>query len=402
MKILYITISYPLGEKSDNLYSMLVEELTSRGHTVTIAVAEEAKNIEHTKLSYENDIEVLRVKVGDQFGVNLVKKGITTMKIEPMLIRAIKKYFNNREFDVVLYATPPVTFANVIKFCKKKYGCKSYLMLKDIFPQGAVDLGLIKSRSLLHKFFRNKEVSLYNLSDHIGCMSPANREYILKHNDLPSEKIELFPNTIKVLPPQNIFNKSIAKEKHQIPMGKTIFVFGGNLGLPQGINFLIECIEKLRDYEQAFFLIIGEGTERRKIEDQIKSKSITNAKFINRLPKSEYDQLIAECDVGLILLDKRFTIPNFPSRILGYMDMALPVLAATDKVSDIKNLLTEANCGLWAYSGDVEAFITQVKILCEEPENRKQMGQNGRSYLEQNYDVSKSVDILERHFIKNS
>lgn len=366
---------------------------------MTVVVAEEAKKIARTCLADENGVEVLRVKAGDQFGVNFVKKGITILKIEPLLIRAIKQYLFARSYDVVLYATPPVTFANVIKFCKKRYGCKSYLMLKDIFPQNAVDMGIIKENSLLHRFFQKKEKNLYCLSDHIGCMSPANINYVKEHNQyINKEKLELFPNTVKVLPAPPISEDYEIRKRLGIPPDKTVFVFGGNIGIPQGIDYLINCIEKMTNYSEAFFLIVGDGTERDRIKQRINTQGLDNVLLLNRLPKADYDKLMLECDVGLVLLDKRFTIPNYPSRTLAYMHIGLPILAATDKVSDIKELLNEAGCGLWTYSGDEEAFINEVKYLCENIDLRKQMGQNGRRYLEGNFDVSRSVKILEGHF----
>ena len=79
------------------------------------------------------------------------------------------------------------------------------------------------------------------------------------------------------------------------------------------------------------------------------------------------------------------------------MDMSLPILAATDRASDIKDLLEEAQCGLWSYSDDKEAFIKNIKYLFENKDLRIKMGQNGRKYLEQNFDVTRSVNIIKSH-----
>lgn len=174
-------------------------------------------------------------------------------------------------------------------------------------------------------------------------------------------------------------------------------MFGGNLGIPQGIDFLIDCIYELCDYKRAYFVIVGDGTERDRIEAKVNQLQLNNLSLLKHLPKADYDRLMLECDVGLVCLDKRFTIPNCPSRTLAYMDMALPILAATDNASDIRVLLNEAQCGLWAYSGDKEGFKEQIRILCEDRDMRIKMGQNGRRYLEENFDVSRSVEIIARH-----
>ena len=148
MKILYLTISYP-GEGNRNLYTDLVEELKKTGHDVTVVMAEESNKIDKSKLRFENNIEVLRVRVGNQFDVGLVEKGITTLKVKPLLKKAIDSYLAEREYDLILYSTPPVTLADLVVYCKKKYKAKSYLMLKDIFPQNGVDLNLFSKKNVL-------------------------------------------------------------------------------------------------------------------------------------------------------------------------------------------------------------------------------------------------------------
>jgi glycosyltransferase involved in cell wall biosynthesis len=395
VNILYLTISN-IDLKSEGLYQSLILELKNHNHDVTLVIANQSKDLEQTILAEECGVRVLRVRVGDQFDVNIIRKGITTFKIQPVLIQAIKKYLSNAKFDLVLYATPPVTFAGIISFCKKKYNCKSYLMLKDIFPQNAADIGIIKKGGLLYRYFRMKEKKLYDLSDFIGCMSQKNIDFTLKNNTwLSKGKVELFPNTIKINTEQAI--EAINSQLDIIPSSKTVFVFGGNLGKPQGMDFLLHCIEKLQFYEKAYFLIVGSGTEKDKIENALKGSS--NAKYIAYLPKRKFDCLMKQCDVGLIILDKRFTIPNYPSRILAYMSGEKPILAATDKNTDIRELVEEeAKCGKWCYSGDEAAFIEKVKFFCENEDKLKELGCNGRRYLEANFDVQRSVGILEKHF----
>ncbi len=78
---------------------------------------------------------------------------------------------------------------------------------------------------------------------------------------------------------------------------------------------------------------------------------------MDNLPRNEYEQILKECNVGLIILDPRYSIPNYPSRILSYMEYKKPILAATDRITDIKELILEACCGEWVWSGDTEEFI---------------------------------------------
>lgn len=402
MKILYLTISYP-GEGNRNLYTDLVEELKKAGHDVTVVMAEESNKIDKSKLRFENNIEVLRVRVGNQFGVGLVEKGITTLKVKPLLKKAIDSYLAEREYDLILYSTPPVTLADLVVYCKNKYKAKSYLMLKDIFPQNGIDLNLFSKKNVLYKYFRLKEKKLYQCSDRIGCMSNANINFVNEQEKYEfSNKLELFPNTMRIENQLDIKRQAI-RTKYELPMNQRIFIFGGNLGKPQAIDFLLESIRMLADYKEAYFLIVGDGAEKNKILDYINKENPTNLKFIAKLPREEYDKIMKACDVGLILLNSKFTIPNYPSRIMAYLHESLPILAATDAVTDIQTLvLDEAKCGYWCESVNPVEFVNQVKLLTEDDKLRDKLGENGRNYLAKQFDVKLSVKLLENFIMEDS
>jgi hypothetical protein len=182
MNILYVSQT-ALNLDDINIYSDLINGLKNQGHTITAVFAD--SNCKKTNLKEEDGCKIIRVKVGNQFGVNVVRKAIIILSLESKLKNAIKKFISKESFDLILYATPPITLANTIRYCKKKFNCKSYLMLKDIFPQNAVDLKMLSKtgwKSILYKYFRKKEIQLYNLSDRIGCMSKGNEEYLLREN----------------------------------------------------------------------------------------------------------------------------------------------------------------------------------------------------------------------------
>ena len=118
---------------------------------------------------------------------------------------------------------------------------------------------------------------------------------------------------------------------------------------------------------------------------------------MDNLPRDEYEEMVKQCDVGLVLLDNRFTIPNYPSRILSYMEFSMPVLAATDTNTDFKDLINESGCGLWCCSDNVNEFCKNAILLSKDVKLRKKMGIKGREYLEENFDVSKSIELIEKY-----
>ena len=365
MKVLFLSIS-ALPHVSEHSISLdLLHEFKRNGHEIYIVAGLEKKDSRETFLAEEAGCHILRVKIGNNKKANIITKGITTLMLPKLYISAIKKYFSDVRFDLVLYPTPPITHYETVKFIKKRDGARSYLMLKDIFPQNAVDIGMMSKsgvKGVLYKLFRKKEKKLYALSDRIGCMSQANVDYVLKHNpEIDPTKVEICANSIE---PQDMRvsaeERAALREKYGIPQDKRVLVYGGNLGRPQGIPFLIDCLRAEKENADAFFLVVGDGTEYAKLEAFVNEEKPANMKLLKRLPKEDYDRLVAACDVGLIFLDHRFTIPNFPSRLLAYMQAGLPVLAATDPNTDIGKVIVEGGFGWWCESNDVSAFRAAV------------------------------------------
>lgn len=401
MNVLFLTLAYPEGDDR-NIYSDLMQEFRARGHHVFVVCQRERRAGKPTEIKEEYGIHVLRVRTGNVTKTNIVEKGISTLLIERQFRKAIKKYMGKMKFDLILYSTPPITFEKVVKYVKKRDKSKTYLLLKDIFPQNAVDMGLIKKDSLIWRYFRAKEKRLYEISDFIGCMSPANVKYVLKHNpEIDSGKVEECPNSIK---PSTISrteaNRKEIREKYGVPDDAVVFIYGGNLGRPQGMDFFLKVLDHMSDRTDIFFLIVGSGTEYNRIDDHLRNGRHPNVKLIKHLPKADYDRVQAGCDIGLIFLDRRFTIPNFPSRLTSYMECGLPVAAATDVNTDIKEVLKEAQCGFWSESGDIASFTKILNTLVIERNLRQQMGINGRKYLEKYFTVSRAYEIITKH-LKN-
>ena len=335
----------------------------------------------------------------ERAGRNLLKKGISTLLTDRIYLNAFKKYFNDVKFDLVIYTTPPITITSTISYIKGKCNAKTYLLLKDIFPQNAVDLGMMTTsglKSVLYKFFRLKEKKLYAVSDKIGCMSPANVKYVLNHNpEVDSNKVEVSPNSIEVM------DKSIDEEKRNcirtkygIPLDKVVFVYGGNLGKPQGIPFLIECL-KAQHNEKAYFLIVGDGSEYSNLVAFMNEYNPINMTLMKRLPKEDYDTLVAACDVGMIILDHRFTIPNYPSRLLSYMQAKLPVLASTDPNTDIGQIIEDGGFGWWCESDNCECFNSLIdSIISLSKYDYMLLSNQSYDYLINNYNVERTYNNI--------
>jgi glycosyltransferase involved in cell wall biosynthesis len=336
-KLIFICLIRIDSLEERGIYHDLLREFVKNGYDVTIVCPVERITGLSTRLITNSKVTILQVRTLRIQKCNVLEKGLSTLTLNLLFKKAIKKHIKNLNFDLILYSTPPITLVNLIFWFKSKHNSKTYLLLKDIFPQNAVDMGYFKHGSFLHRYFSSEEKKLYQISDKIGCMSPANVEYILKRFPGLINKIEVNPNSLDLTRIPNIKEKKVQiRSRWNIPHQATVFLYGGNLGKPQGSEFLLEIINNsLNHIPNAYFLIVGDGTDYEKLRDWFKLNNPINAQLLKKIPKYQFDSLSKSCDVGLILLRKEFTIPNFPSRLLTYLENKIPILAVTDVVSDV-------------------------------------------------------------------
>ncbi|MBO5837429.1 MAG: glycosyltransferase family 4 protein [Oscillospiraceae bacterium] len=394
MNILFLTMNPFTVVDMHNIYSDLMLEFIRHGHRPYIVTPREKKLGEKTELVEYEDYGILKVQVGNTFGVGLIEKGVSLVMLSGQYYRAVKKYLGKMEFGLMLYSTPPITLAGPVKKLKKLFGCPTYLMLKDIFPQNAVDLGMFSRKNPIYAYFTAKERMLYQQSDRIGCMSQANVEFLKKnHLQIPTEKIQICPNGILPSPvTSREAEKQALREKYAIPPEATVYLFGGNLGKPQAIDHLVECLKQNQNRNDRYFIICGSGSEFCLLERFFAEHRPVNMQLISFLPKAEYDVLVRGCDVGLLFLDKRFTIPNYPSRILTYMEYGIPVIACTDRNTDVGTDAYENGYGLWCESTDPAEFTACVEKMNHA--DQVAMGAAARTYLEQNFTAAHCYQIM--------
>jgi hypothetical protein len=403
LNILFISLVAIEDINQRHLYADLVRYFVTQGHYVSIYTPVERRYNSIHNVKVGEGYKITRVKTLNIQKTNLVEKMIGTFSLDFLMKRAIMNGEYKSHFDLVVYTTPPITLTKTIEWVKLIYNCKTYLLLKDIFPQNAVDLGMIKPNSIIHNYFRKKEEKLYSISDKIGCMSQANVEYVCKNNpELLHSKIEICPNSLEVNENElDLTDDSIEllKEELKIPKGKRIFIYGGNLGKPQAIDFLIQILKSNTENEKVFFIIIGSGTEFNKLQNWINLTKPENVVLYEYLPKDEYEKYVSVAHIGLIFLDHRFTIPNYPSRLLSYLEKKKPVMCFTDENTDIGRNAVERQYGKWSCSNNLQKANELISYCCECPlEEIKIMGENGFNYLKLFYNVKNSYAIIKASY----
>jgi glycosyltransferase involved in cell wall biosynthesis len=381
-KILFLGLGYSDVAHESSLYTELVEELSRSGSDIRVVAP--ALDASRKGPREEGGISVLRVATGRLFEVSLFQKALNNFLLPIRYFIALRQ--QNREWQPnwIITPTPPITLTPLVWWLKRKTRARAYLVLRDIFPQNAVDLGFMSRFGPIYGFFRLLEKWTYAVADRIGCMSPRNARYVIEHNPcIDVAKLHLLPNWIAerhVV--SNVESSENMREEWGVKHDELLCVFGGNLGKPQQATFLLDVAEALRNESNIHIVVVGRGTESVMLNEQIQARNLDNLVLRDRLARDDYQKLLAAADVGFILLNQRFTIPNIPSRLTGYWAANVAVLAATDTATDLDEaFLAKYGGGDWVKMGDVQAFAEKLRSYSKKPEMLQIMGERGRQAI---------------------
>ena len=310
--------------------------------------------------------------------------------------KGIIKHLGDRKFDLIITHTPFVSTEKLINPLKEYFKCSAYLILWDIFPQNAKDIGIINN-GLLFSFFKYREKKMLSAYDRILCMSEGNINYLKeKYSYLDKNKIMLLRNWA-IIKPNIEINKKEIRNKYGFSEDEFIAIFGGNMGKPQKLENILSLAERNLEDKKIKFLFIGSGSEKERLEELAKENNLSNVTFINQVPREDYEKVTASCDIGLVSLDERFTVPNFPSKTTDYFKLSLPILASLDRCSaeDYGNFLqNKVKGGLFAEAGNTEELYNQFMKLYNDESLRKTLGNNGRKYYEEYLGVDKAYKTI--------
>ncbi|MFS4417365.1 glycosyltransferase family 4 protein [Maribacter sp. 2307ULW6-5] len=381
MNIVFLALSYPDVSKGGNLYTDLLDALLQEGHSVFV-VAPAEDEISAPELRDERGAQVLRVPTLKLFGGGLIEKGLSNVLLPKQYKRAIKAAKIDMAFDLIIMPTPPITLINVAQWIKKRSKAKLYLILRDIFPQNAVDLKMMSPHGPLYHYFRKLERKLYRNADAMGCMSQENINYVLRHNpSVPKEKLHLLPNWEKFkIQLEDAEKKEFLVKKYGLE-NKFIAIYGGNMGKPQQLENVLQLAKEVQDVPEIVFLFIGWGTEKAKLQQMALTLQLNNVRFLENLPRPDYNTLLQCADVGLISLHKDFTIPNYPSKVNAYYKLKLPVLATVDVNTDFGRDLEAIGAGLSSAAGDIPSLKSNLLTLYRDADLRKKMGKKGHLHF---------------------
>ncbi len=398
MNVLFIFSRHAKDPRDSTLTKDLSDEFAKQGINVYVMTMLEKKHQEETSLKIENGYPVLRVRTGNYFNCkSKLEKVVTILTLPGQFVAAAKQYFAGINFDLIITHTPFVSSQKIILPLKTYFRCPAHLILWDIFPQNAWDIGLIRSRFIFN-YFKRSEIKMLRSYNQIWCMSDGNVKYIKQHYpQLSKVSINRLYNSAKIKPLPNI-DRNQVRQKYGYAPEDVIAIFGGNMGLPQCLENILELAKMAKEnLPRAKFLFIGEGTETARLIKLAASLQLDNVRFIDQLPREDYENVTFAADIGLVSLDPRFSVPNFPSKTTDYFKLKLPILASLDNCAakDYGYLLTDlAKAGKFALADDKTKLYTCFKELYDNPTLRTSLGENGRRFYEHELDVKKAFSTI--------
>ena len=403
MNILLVTANYPPEiRSSSHLMQELAEELHDRGHRVTVAacypdcnLSESDESLTFPILADEDGVRVLRVKmpIHPNQKIGFIGRGVSHLMLPRVFSRAISRHFQEK-FDAVIVYSPPLTLARVGLGLQQKTGARFILNVQDIFPQNAVDLGIL-TNPLLIKFFEAVEAKAYRGADVITVHSSSNQRFLSRRKNVSSDKIITVHNWIAL----DAFKEESSPINLRQKLGlhdNFIIFFGGVIGPSQALHLFVEAARDLVDYPDIHLLLMGDGTAKQRLEKMVREHGLNNVTFHPFISKEQYQAVLKEIDVGMLCLSNQNRTPVVPAKLLSYMAASVPVLALLNQESDGHAIVREADCGYSDVSEGSENARELILRMYRERENLAQFGQNGLDYASKHFSKEICVDKLEQ------
>ncbi len=336
-------------------------EFVNQGHDLTVFIPDGDLKNSH-EIANWNGILVVRVKAFKTKDVGYFRRTLSEFMLPySMLFNLRNSQIKLAGFDGVVWYSPTIFFGPLARFIKSKSRCKAYLIIRDIFPEWALDIGLMR-KNIPYFIFKLVAHYQYAVADVIGVQTKGNESYFLGWKEKPKQRLEVLQNWHSETPNVgcsiDISSTKLANRK--------IFVYAGNMGVAQGVDILIDLAEALNDEEYIGFVFVGRGSDVPKIKRDALKRGLDNILFYDEIDPSEIAGLYAQCHVGLVALNPRHKTHNIPGKFLSYMQAGLPVLARVNSGNDLIELIDQYRVGKSFTQGSIAEFSKLAESLIEE------------------------------------
>jgi glycosyltransferase involved in cell wall biosynthesis len=327
----------------------LSREFMRQGHRLMVMLP--SADLEQGWLLEEQDgVEVLRLRAPRTKDIDYVRRTIGELLMPfSMQTKLRKSPLAEERWDGVVWYAPSIFHGPLASAIKKRCRCRGYLIIRDIFPEWAVDMGLM-GRGMPYRFFDAVARYQYSVADVIGVQTPGNLPYFHDWGQGAGRRVEVLQNWLADTPAAGC---SISLAETPLA-GRKVFVYAGNMGVAQGMGILLDLAERLRPVRDVGFLFVGRGSDARTLAADAASRGLDNVLFRDEIDPDEIPGLYAQCAIGLVALDPRHRSHNIPGKFLTYMQSGLPVLASINAGNDLAAIIRNEDVGRVSEAGSVD------------------------------------------------
>ncbi|MBM4111067.1 MAG: glycosyltransferase family 4 protein [Phycisphaerae bacterium] len=363
MRIAIIADTYPPLRISGAVQMRdLVRTFADEGHEPTIIVPSSTLDRPWV-IERDGRLTVLRVRTLATKDVGHIRRVIAEMLLPFILLRAVTASgLRSVRWDGVVWYAPTIFLGPLVRKLRRESGCRSYLILRDIFPEWAVDMGIMR-RGLAYRFFKWVERRQYAVADTIGVQTPANMPYMAEWASKPDRTLEVLQNWLS---PAAIKPCRIDISATRLA-GRKILVYAGNMGVAQGMDVFIELVARMRTRTDVGFLFVGRGSDAARFAETAERQGLDNVVFHDEIEPVEIPGLLSQCYAGIVALDLRHKSHNIPGKFLTYMQAGMPVLARINPGNDLEQMINAERLGAVCSGGGVDELQRCLVRLLDDP-----------------------------------
>jgi glycosyltransferase involved in cell wall biosynthesis len=339
----------------------LSREFVRQGHHLTV-ILPDADLCQAWSIEEMDGAQILRLKAPRTKDISYVRRTISEFLMPFVMRRNLASSpLADMKWDGVVWYAPSIFHGPLANALKRASQCKGYLIIRDIFPQWAADMGLMRKRMLPFRFFDAVARYQYSVADTIGVQTPGNLSYFSEWKRNHGRRLEVLPNWLgdaaDVRCTIRIVSTPLA--------GRKIFVYAGNMGVAQGMDILLDLAERLQSRTDVGFLFVGRGTDASRLAALARARGLANVLFRDEIHPDEIPDLYAQCHVGMVALDPRHKSHNIPGKFLTYMQSGLPVLANINAGNDLAGIIRKEKVGIVSEDNDVHSLHMMAEELLE-------------------------------------
>jgi glycosyltransferase involved in cell wall biosynthesis len=394
MRLLILTQYFPpeVGAPQTRLFAMTAE-LKRLGHEVEVVTAmpnyPKGRIFPHYRGSFyrrekKDGVVVHRVWLHAAMGggfrrmLNYLSYSVTSLY---GLLKA-------KSPDYVFVESPPLLLVITGWLGAIAWRAPLILNVADLWPESAVEMGFLKD-GILVRLLVALENWGYRRATVVNAMTEGIRDSLVRKKGIPPAKVLFLPNGVDTILYQPRPIDIILKEKLGLS-GKKIILYQGTQGHAHGLESVLEAARLLGNNPEIHFLFMGDGSERARLEKLQRQLGLRNVTFRDPVSVEQLPPYFSIAECGLASLrDIPLMEGARPAKMFPILASGKPLIFVGR--GEGAQLVEQAKAGIVVRPGDPEALAAAVRNLIADPELLRQLGANGRAFVETNMQWSKLV-----------